>query len=37
VGLFLPILWIPAVILLVVGLVHVWNLARAGVRNDEDA
>jgi uncharacterized membrane protein len=28
-GLFLPVLWIVAVVLLVVGLIYMWQLARA--------
>lgn len=34
-GLFLPLLWIPAAALLVVGLLYLWSLARASGRNAE--
>ena len=34
-GLFLPLLWIPAAALLVIGLLYLWSLARASGRNAE--
>jgi hypothetical protein len=35
-GFFLPVLWIVAAVLLVVGLIYVWQIAREGVRRAED-
>ncbi|MBY0395980.1 MAG: hypothetical protein K2X91_05835 [Thermoleophilia bacterium] len=34
-GLFLPLLWIPAAALLVIGLLYLWSLVRASGRNAE--